>query len=197
MAETIIDGTGNGKKVRVDSRNRLHTHSVSETVGESASGNGDTYNINTGTISLTTANESALLYLKNNGDFPLRITTIGFLIGNSTAGTGDLNLSVDKNSIAGTIISGASVVDINQNKNVTSSKSLTVDVFKGAEGNTATGGAETFKTLLSDSAVTYTIMTGDITIPKGGSITVFATPQASNTSMGIQVFLAVTDYKLD
>ena len=32
MAETIIDGTGSGYEVKVDSTNRLHVHSVTEDI---------------------------------------------------------------------------------------------------------------------------------------------------------------------
>lgn len=197
MPESIIDGTGKGFEARVDSTFRLHTHSVSETVGENASETGNSYNINTGSIELTTATESAILYIKNNGDFNLRISTIGFLIGNSTGGTGDLNLRVDKNSITGTIITNAVDVDINQNKNVGSSRNLTANAYKGVEGDTATLGVNLYTSLLAGAARTYSIATGDVNIPKGGSITVFCTPQTSNTSMNIQVFLAVTDYQLN
>lgn len=197
MGEVILDGSGKGYEAKVDKSLRLHTHSVSETVGESASEAGDSYNINTGSINLTTTNESAILYFKNNGDFNLRITTIGFLIGNSTGGSGDFNLRVDKGSFGGTIITNAVDVAINQNKNVSSSNILTAEAFLGVEGDTGIGGTMLYNSLLAGSGRIYSIATGDVTLPKGGSITVFATPQAGNTSTNIQVFLAVTDYKLN
>ena len=107
MAETIIDGTGSGYEVKVDSTNRLHVHSVTEGLVEFAASNGDSYNINTGSIVLTSANESSLLFFKNNGDFEVHISTIGFLMGNSTGGTGDVNITVTKNSTLGTVITDA------------------------------------------------------------------------------------------
>ncbi len=61
MAEEIKDGTGTGKKVKVDAQNRLHTHSVTEGLVEHASSNGNSYNINTGTMTLTTGKESGLI----------------------------------------------------------------------------------------------------------------------------------------
>ena len=73
MAEQIIDGTGTGAKVKVDSANRLHTHSVTEDLIEYAASQGDSYNINTGTINLTSATESALLYFKNNPCWIVRV----------------------------------------------------------------------------------------------------------------------------
>jgi hypothetical protein len=197
MSEQIIDGTGTGKKVRVDNANRLHTHSVNETLIEYAASQGDSYNINTGTINLTSATESALLYFKNNGNNDVHIASVGYLIGNSTGGTGDLQTKVIKNPTTGTIISGAVNVGINSNKNAGSSKVMDIDAFKGAEGNTFTDGTDFYYSLLSGAAKTYVIATGTVVLPKGSSIGVSVTPQASNTSMDVQIFMSVTEYKLD
>lgn len=197
MSEQIIDGTGTGKKVRVDNANRLHTHSVNETLIEYAASQGDSYNINTGTINLTSATESALLYFKNNGNNDIHIASVGYLIGNSTGGTGDLQTKVIKNPTTGTIISGAVDVGINSNKNAGSSKVMDVDAFKGVEGNTFTDGSDFYYSLLSGSAKSYVISTGTVVLPKGSSIGVSVTPQSSNTSMDIQIFMSVTEYKLD
>jgi hypothetical protein len=197
MAEQIIDGTGSGQKVKVDAQNRLHTHSVTEGLVEHASANGNSYNVNTGTITLTSATESSLLYLKNNSDFDIHIASIGYLMGNSTGGTGDINITVLRNPSLGTVVSDASIVAINKNKNVGSSKDLTADIFKGGEGKTITDGDPLYYSLVAGSARGYVIATGTIVVPKGGSIGVKLTPQTGNTSMGVQVFMSVTEYKID
>lgn len=192
MPEQIIDGTGTGHKQKVDSNNRAHTFSVSQTIAEAAAREGDSYNINTGTINLTTANKSCVLYLKNNGNIYLAILTIGFLLGNSSGGTGDLTLSVTKNPTTGTIISGASPVLTNENKNAGSSQTLDVDTYKGAEGTNTTNGVDDwFYTLLAGGARPYVINTGSLVIPKGSSISISVTPQASNTSMDCSIFLSI------
>ena len=197
MAEQILDGTGSGKKAKVDVQNRLHTHSVTEGLVEHASANGNSYNINTGTITLTSSSKSALLYLKNNGDADVHIASIGYLMGNSTGGTGDINIEVLRNPSLGTIVSDASLVGINGNKNVGSSKELTADTYKGDEGKTFTNGEPLYYSLVAGAARGYVIATGTIVIPKGGSVGVNLTPQTSNTSMGVQVFMSVTEYKID
>jgi len=197
MAEQIIDGTGSGKKAKVDNGNRLHTHSVSESIIEFAALNGESYNINTGTITLTTANESAVLYFKNNGENPINIASVGYLLGNSTGGAGDLLATVYLNPTTGTIVSGATDVDINVNKNFGSSKVLAVDAYKGAEGNTITNGGDAYYSLLNGAGKQYVISTGTVVIPKGSSIGVSITPQTGNTNMDIQVFMSVTEYTLD
>lgn len=195
MAEQIIDGTGRGFRVLVDSSNRLHTQAVTETIVESASEDGRAFNINTGTINLTTANESALLYLKNNGDRDIHISSVGYLLGNSTGGSGDVILKVIKNPTAGTVVSDAIATDILENKNVGSSNIITVDAYKGGEGKTLTDGSNFYYSLIAGAARPYVISTGTVVIPKGGSIGVKVTPQTGNTSMNIQIFLSAIEYK--
>lgn len=194
MAEQIEDGTGKGYRAKVDSENRLNVYSVSESILERAAEEGKSFNINTGTINLTSANKSAILYLKNNGDEEIVISSIGFLLGNSTGGSGDLIPEVIKNPTSGTIVSGATNVDINVNKNFGSSITLEVDAFKGAEASTITDGVVVYNSLLSGSARTYVISTGSIVLPKGSSIGVNLTPQTGNTSMNVQVFLSLIMY---
>lgn len=191
MITYIEDSAFNtGKKVGVTEQGRLGVDSISKTILENASENGDSYNVNTGTINLTTANESSLLYLKNNGD-PITVVTVGFLIGNSTGGSGDALATVLRNPTSGTIVSGATNVDININKNFSSNKELVVDAYKGAEGNTFTDGDNAYFSLLPGAARGYVIATGGIYIGKGASIGVKFTPPSGNTGMDIQVFLSV------
>jgi len=192
----IEDGEGQGYKAGVDKNHRIQALCVSLDAGQEGATNGDTYNVNTGTISLTSANESALMYLKNNGTKDVHVTTIGYLIGNSTGGSGDLNLDVIRNPTAGTLVSGASAVDVNINKNFGSTNTLTVDAFKGAEGNTLTDGDVAYYSLQPNSGRAYLITTGTLVLPQGSSIGVNVTPQTGNTAMDIQVFLAITEYDL-
>ena len=184
----IQDGTGNGYQAKVDSQNRVLAKSVSVLQSEDASSDGRSYNINTGTINLTTAGESGVLYIKNTGLNDIKITSVGFLLGNSTGGTGDLELKIYKNTTTGTLVSGASAVSINQNKNFGSSKTLSATTYKGAEGSTITNGTLTYSSLLAGAARTYVIATGDVDLTSGASMAVSITPQTSNTSMDVQVF---------
>ena len=192
MAEQLIDGTGTGSRARIKN-NRLYTLSISETIAEAAARAGDSYNVNTGVINLTSANKSAVFYLKNNGATDIAILTIGFLLGNSTGGTGDLKVDVVLNPTAGTIVSGALAPLIQANKNAGSSKSLTLDVYKGAEASTITDGSPWYDSLLAGAARPYVIATGSIILPKGSSVGVNITPQASNTSMDCEIFLSLIE----
>lgn len=188
MAETIKDGsTGNIAKV---SRNRLHVDSISKTSSEHENEVGNAYNINTGTINLTSASQSAVLYLKNNEDSDLVIKKIFYIVGTSTGGSGDMTITAIRNPTAGTIVSGASAVDININRNFGSSQVLSVDVFKGAEANTFTDGTDAIGTIQSDNFINA-LIPGTIILPKGSSFGVNITPPTGNTSLNIQLALEV------
>ena len=62
----IEDGTGKGFEAKVDDLNRMHTHAFNVPLTSFASTRGDAFNISSGLVTLTTAGESGLLYIKNN-----------------------------------------------------------------------------------------------------------------------------------
>jgi len=187
----IIDATGTRLGAKVDENSRLHTNSLTIEEQSASAESGDAYNINTGDITLTTATESSIIYLKNNEDRDLVVPAIIYLFGTSTGGTGDTVIDVIASPTGGTTISNANDVAVNENKNFGSKRSLGADAFKGAEGETMTGGSVAFSTRLPAGKFPYAIQTGDIVLPKGAAMGIKVTPQASNTSMTIQIALAV------
>ena len=100
-------------------------------------------------------------------------------------------MTILRNPTAGTIVSNAVAAPVEINKNFGSSLSLTVDAYKGADGYTFTDGDVAYRSLLSSAARTYVISTGNIVLPTGTSIGVKITPQTSNSSMDVQLFLSV------
>ena len=197
MSTIIKDGTGTGQTLKIDEQNRAHTHAISESLSQNAARSGDAYNINTGVINLTSATISELLYIENLGSNDLHISVIGYLIGNSTGGSGDILLGVNKNITGGTLISGALAPAINENKNVGSKKTLNVNVYKGAEATTQTGGTSFYSSLVGGDAKSYPINTGDIVLPRGSNISLNVTPQTGNTSMDIEIFLSIIEYTIN
>ena len=196
MSTIIKNGTGDGHTLRVDSQNRAHVHAVTESLSQNASRAGDGYNINTGNITLTSSSPSELLYIENLGDNDLHISTIGFLIGNSTGGSGNVYVGVNKNITGGTLI-GSNQPKINENKNCGSKKTLDVQLYSGVEGRTATGGIEFYSSLIGSAPSSYPINTGDIIIPRGTNISLNVTPPTGNTSMTVQIFLSIIEYTID
>jgi hypothetical protein len=181
-AISIKDGSS-GYVAEVDSSNRLQTYAVTINENNQANSKGRAYNINTDDITLTDAVETPILYIKNNEDKDLHITALDLWAGTSTGGTATLGTKwvVERNPTAGTIISNATAVDIESNRNFGSNNTLLVDSYKGATGNTMTGGTDhlVFRgTLLSRIYVEI-----DEIIPKGSSIGIHVKPPTSNTSL--------------
>jgi hypothetical protein len=185
----IVDGTGTGNQAKIDTRNRLQVHAVTEPEGLAANRLGSAYNMNTGELTLTSANESAVLYFKNNESKDYIMEAIAVGLGPSTGGAStDIPLiKIIRNPTAGTIVDDASNVSINTNRNFGSSNTVSADVYKGAEAKTLTDG--------DDHLFFYQPANGrllaeiNVVIPKGKSIGVKITPQASNTSMTCYVAL--------
>jgi hypothetical protein len=192
MGFNIEDGTGQGYLAKVDSLNRIRTFSIIEPDVDAASELGNSYNFNTGIINLTSANKSAVFYVKNNGDNQLVVPTLFYLLGNSTGGSGDVLITVLRNPTAGTIISGASDMEMNGvNRNFGSSKGLTVDAYKGQEGSTFTDGDKVIESIFNQTPTRAAISVGAIVLPKGSSIGIDITPAAGNTSLDVEFAAAV------
>ena len=186
MGFEITDGGGKGYSAEVDSENRLRVFSISEQEVDNASSLGNSYNFNTGVINLISASKSAVLYIKNNGDPDLVLTQLSYSMGNSTGGTGDVLVTVLRNPTTGTIISNAVDMEVGGvNRNFGSSKSLTTDSYKGAEGSTFTNGVKITDTIINQAPIRVAIELGGISIPKGSSIGIDITPATSNSNVNI------------
>ena len=186
----ITDGNGSGYQAKVSTDHRLATDSISFSRAEDAVELGDAYNINTGVISLTTANKSATLYVKNNEGSPLIISNIFYLIGNSTGGSGDMLITVRRNPTTGTLISNATAAEMaGVNRNFGSSKTLDANIYKGAEGSTVTDGDKVIESIFNQTPNRYILNVGSIDLPKGTSISFEITPATGNTSLDVQFAL--------
>lgn len=188
MPQQILDGTGDGYLVKVTSENRLLTDSVTLSQSSNSSFTGDSYNVNTGVINLTSANKSAVFYMKNNeGEKNMVIDALFYLIGNSTGGSGDMLITVLRNPTAGTIIDGASDMEMaGVNRNFGSAKTITGNFYKGAEGNTFTNGDKVIESIFNQSATRAAINVGAIILTPGSSIGIDITPATSNTSLDVE-----------
>jgi len=184
---SIQDGTGKGFSGKIGSDNRFWTDSVIKTKSQDGSLNGRSYNINTGSVTLTSANKSALLYVVNNGTADLVIETLFYLIGNSTGGSGNVIITVLRNPTAGTIISGASNCEMaGINRNFGSNNTLTASMYKGAEASTFTDGTKVIESIFNQAATRAAIDVGYIVLKKGNSIGIDITPATGNTSLNVE-----------
>lgn len=188
----IKDGAGGGYGALVDKNNRLHTESVAREVLTEAVFQGDGYNFNTGEMTLTSANESAVGYFNYTGDSPFVITEIIFIVGSTAGGSGQGEAKIYRNPTGGTIVDNAVPIDVSANRDFSSSKTIDGLIYKGAEGYTTTGG-----TIFADSTRTsfgavITFDAAPVILRKGNSLSVSWTPPAGNTSQTVKI--AATGY---
>lgn len=185
----ILDGLGSGKEAGIDSNNRILTAAITETISNHVTEFGGRYNLNTGTINLTSANSSAVMYFKNNEDYVYSITAFILYFGPSTGGSGVSTIDIYADPTGGTIISNAVDADIIFNMDLGSARDLDANVYKGAEGNTLTGGVHAFSGYQAPSNARV-ISVGQLLVPKGESFGITVTPPTGNTSMNVQAIIS-------
>lgn len=188
----IKDGTGGGYGAKIDKNNRIHSEAVTRPALTAATYQGDAYNFNTGPITLTTGNESAIGHFTYNGDVPFVLTEILIIVGATTGGVGDGTVHIYRNPLGGTIVDNALPVEIAANRDFSSSKVVDGDLFKGAEGYTTTGGTVFADSTRSSFGTVITFDAAPILLRKGNSLSVTWTPPAGNTSQVVKV--AATGY---
>jgi hypothetical protein len=189
MAIKIEDGTGTGRRAKVDSNNRIETSGLAETVSNDAAIQGSAYNVNTGTLALTSGSKSAVVYLKNTGTNNIVIPKLFYLFGANTGGSGEHLVQVERNPTGGTIVTGAST-QTPVNRNFSSQNTLTADSYKGAEGSTLTGGTVIIESLFTSEG-RAALDVGAIVLAKGNSIGITITPKTSTTAMNVQFAMEI------
>jgi len=178
----IEDATGTGNAAKVDSKNRVHVKSVNTTEPQEQTKQGNSFDIDSALINLTSALASAVLFIKNNEDVDLVLETLFFNFGPSTGGSGIILIELLRNANQGTIVTAGDAITP-RNRNFGSSSTLEADVEGGAEAKTLTNGERFFDVFEFDSKQ-FPIPV-DISIPKGSSIGIRITPPTGNTSIDV------------
>lgn len=199
MAEQIENG-GSGVKIgmHVDKNEQAHVFALNRTVNQDAVRKGNAYNLNTGTIGLTSTTASGVFYFKNNespvnGESSFIIDALAIGIDNQGTQAGACIITVVRNPTGGTLISNAVDVDMNQNRNFGSSNTLDSLVYKGVEGDTITGGSDI--AIFYQNAGTRGYYTIDMEVPKGSSVAVKIDTQT--TSGTTNLYVACIGHRVD
>jgi hypothetical protein len=173
----ILDASGRGYGAKVDSSNRLHTAAVTESQNGHAIEDGNSYNISTGLI--TISGNATLIYFKNNEnrDFFVEAIAIGSFEG--ITHSADPYITVVRNPTGGDLITDATAVSINVNRNFASSNTLTANAYKGKTGGTLTGGADFG--IFQINPATRNFLEVNLLLPKGSSVGITL---AANLSSG-------------
>lgn len=174
---TIIrDGAGKGNQLKIDANNRAHTQSVSETEALQSTEQGNAYNVNTGLISIT--GDATLCYIKNNEDRDLVIEAIALGSFEGITHSDDPYITIKRNPTGGDLISDATAVSMNANRNFGSNKTLSANVYKGKVGGTITGGDDA--AILQVNPATRSFYSIDFILPKGSSMAIDLTANVSS-----------------
>lgn len=190
-----IEDPSNGNSARVSNDRRLGVFSTTEGQFLEASRKGNAFNLNTGIIALTDGTaESAIMYIENqedtvNGVSDLILQSIAIGVGvPANASTESCEITLVRNPTGGTIVSGASNADIISNSNfgATNVLSTSSKVYKGAQGNTLTGGSDHGIFFMGSSSRLFATI--EIVIPKGASIGITITP---NNTGAVNVYAAL------
>lgn len=194
----IENGVGNGNTMLVDRNNQAHTFSITETEAGDALIKGNAYNINTGDIPLTTASPSAVLYFKNdeapvNGETSIFIEAIAVGIKDDGTTGAMSTIKLIRNPTAGTIVTGATAIDMNANRNGGSSQALDSLIYKGAEGNTFTDGADAAQFYQSAGSRGYYPINWLLTKGSSIGITIDTETSAGTTN----IYVAVICHRVD
>lgn len=191
-----IKNSGAGPDIgsHVDQNNQLHVFSVDKTVIQDAVSKGLAYNINTGTIGLTSTTASSVLYFKNdedpiNGESGIVIDAVAVGIGDGGTNSEKSIITFVRNPTGGTTVDNANAVDMKQNRNFGSDNTLstTTLAYKGAEGETTSGGnnfAQFYQ--LAGTRGYYTV---DVELPRGASFGVTIDTQTTSGTTDIYVAL--------
>lgn len=177
----IEDGTGKGYSMKVGSDNRAQVRSVSEAEVIHNAESGLAYNFNTGLISIT--GDATLMYFKNNDDNQFIITAIALGFFDGITHSDDPYITLIRNPDGGDLISDATAIDMNQNRNFGSALTADANVYKGKVGGTITGGNDI--AILQATPGGRSFYTIDFILPKGSSLGIKLNANLSSGSANI------------
>jgi len=178
MAEQLLDGSGSGNRATIGADKRLQVRSVSEDEAVHNGELGNAYNFNTGLISISGV--ATWMYFKNNSDENFIIKSVALGSFEEITHSDDPYITLVRNPTGGDLITDATAISMNQNRNFGSSKTATVDVYKGKTGGTITGGDDIAMFLSGKTGRGFFAI--DFLIPKGGSVALKLTANLSSGS---------------
>ena len=189
MGFVIENGVGDSSKLLVDSNNRAHVLSIQIPGSQDALLEGNGYNINTGLISIS--GNGTLIYFKSDEAEAILIETLVLADLGGITHSADPYISLVSNPTGGDLISDASAVAYNANRDFSSSKTLltTTLAYKGKSSGTLTGG--TTVGILAHNPGGRDSYPINFLLRKGSSLGVTLTANASSGSANYYAALIV------
>lgn len=180
MAQTIRDGKGRGYSVGVNSKNRMLVRTTSVQQCLKSTFEGKYYEAATGKITLTTANETGIIYVKNGMDDNLLVIDRVFwdIWGSTGGGTAGGTIRYYRNP---TIAGGTDIVPYST---LFSELNLADGTFK-KDLSSITG--DVWWTGYIAPQTSVELVEGRMTLPAGYSWGLSVAAPAGNTSMAVSV----------
>jgi hypothetical protein len=192
----ITSGTGFPYRAKVGSDLRLAVDAITETIEEKAITDGDGYNIATSRITVTNTTENALLFLQNNENQDLIITSV-FVNTSNSQGTlvgAQPELKIYRNPEAGDLATTPTVITP-FNSNYGSNKTLDALIYEGAEGESLGDFDDIIDVPLSSRAALPLVeFTRTIILPRGSTYGLTYKPETGSTS--VDIIVGITAIKL-
>ena len=187
MSSVTIKDSSTGYIAEVNSSKRLQTRSVTVSEQQQRSNDGYGFNLNTGTIALTSANESAVMYVKYTGTKTLHIQSVAVGVGKLGVSSDPVLVKMYRNPTNGTIVTNAVAGVQFENRNFGTATQLTSDFYKGVEGDTLTGGDMIAQFYANQSNRLFADI--DFILPPQTSIGISLTPNDDGTGGNVYVAL--------
>ena len=183
MSEIIKDGTGSGYLAKVTQSNRVLVEAVGIFGEDEAIRFGEGWQIASGPVAFTAATQSAILYVRNDGEQALILDRAVLILGTATGGAGDWSFRTIRNPGAtGTLVSNAVAAGVS-NSNHGSNKAPNATAYRGVQGDTVdTGLAGTGALLPIQQQLGRTVFPLGRRLELGSSIAWEITPPASTTA---------------
>lgn len=179
-----VDGA-KGHKLEVSSEGEVLSHSSSKPIEEAEALIGNSWLVEAD-VTFDDGNQGGVLFLKNDSDSDTYVVAnMYYYLGNSTGGSGDVEMLVTANPTGGTLISEASAAQkSNQQMGGLLLEKLTS--YKGAgAGKTVLGGTTHHVCVLATGTNRKKLDVGVVVMPPGTAVALSYTPPSGNTSQRV------------
>lgn len=189
MGFQIQDGKGTGYIAGVDSTNRLQTRTISESLFQTSTKNGDAFFLGSPPITLTSSGSSAVIFIQNDGDVDLLLQEGIFTSGDASGSS--LNVFTTTWYKNPTDILGTTVTPLNQNFG--SSLELDAVVKYGSHLAGVSGGTVVAQLLFPIKQ--FNKLETDLVLTKGSSLAISVNAPQGTTSMPVQIGFKCLKFK--
>jgi len=180
----IEDSTGTGKGLKIDNNNRATVQSISRTDVAHAALEGTAWNIHSGEITFSAA--GTMMYIKNNEAQDLIIENMIVATGSGTVSDSP-EVKTYKDVTGGDLLTDATAIGFQANRNYGSEKALAADMYAGKSGGTIT--AEQVGLYYTGTS-TRLVANINKVLPRGTTLGIYLDPKLSSGT--IKAYCVIT-----